>query len=75
MHARARLKRAGIPFEQTERGAHLVIRHAGRTVDFWPCIGVWIDRAHKRRRLGVRGLIQHLIPGKRHDHHSPRGAA
>lgn len=60
MRASDRLKQAGIAFERKQRGAHLIIRHAGRTLDFWPLLGQWIDRARQRRRLGVRALIKEL---------------
>lgn len=60
MHATSRLKAAGIPFAHTHDGGsrHIVIRHAGRTIDFWPESGQWYDRANKKPRVGVRGLIK-----------------
>ena len=61
MQATARLARAGIAFERTrEGGRHLVIRHAGRTFDFWPTTGQWYDRKQRRPRLGIRNLIKEL---------------
>lgn len=64
MRASERLTRAGIAFERTLKGSRLIVRHAGRTVDFWPRLGVWIDRAAQRRRLGVRALIRDLLHGR-----------
>lgn len=60
MQATARLKAAGIPFARTHDGGsrHIVIRYAGRTIDFWPETGQWYDRANKKPRVGVRGLIK-----------------
>ena len=60
MQATSRLKAAGIPFARTHEGGsrHLVIRHAGRTIDFWPETGQWYDRISKKPRVGVRELIK-----------------
>lgn len=60
MRATDRLRRAGIAFTRSEHAERLVVRHLHRTIDFWPRRGEWVDRAHRRRRLGVRALIQEL---------------
>ena len=48
--------------EHTSRnsGAHLIVMHAGLTVDFWPGTGLWIVRGSKRQGRGIRDLINHL---------------
>ncbi len=51
---------AGIAFETKNAGAHLIVRHAGRVVDFWPGTGKWIERGTGLDKRGVRPLISHL---------------
>lgn len=38
------LERAGVKYVARNLGAHLTVTHAGKTVDFWPGTGKWIDR-------------------------------
>ena len=33
-----------VQFERHNGGAHLIVRHAGMVVDFWPGTGKWIVR-------------------------------
>lgn len=54
------LARAGVAFESKNFGAHLIIEHGGRLVDFWPGTGLWIDRESRRRARGVKHLLKHL---------------
>ena len=55
------LRRAGISFKSMNAGAHLIVTHNGRTVDFWPGTGLWRTRPHDgREHRGVRNLIDHL---------------
>lgn len=55
------LAAAGIAFETKNAGAHLIVTHNGRTVDFWPGTGLWHLRPHDgRKRRGVRELIAYL---------------
>ncbi len=49
---------AGIPFERVNDGAYLVIRRAGRTIDFWPGTGVWQDRRDATEKSGVKSLVK-----------------
>lgn len=56
------LARSGISFETRNSGAHLVIKHEGKTVDFWPGTGKWADRAGASGR-GVFKLLKHLGAG------------
>ena len=60
--ASARIVReAGFVVEEFNHGAHLVVRHGGHVVDFWPSTGLWIDRDTPRdRRRGVFPLVDHL---------------
>jgi hypothetical protein len=58
----AMLKAAGIEFEEKNGGAHLVVRHNGHTVDFWPGTGKWITRGGRFtvKSRGVKKLIEHV---------------
>lgn len=53
------LKRCGVSCMSRNMGAHLIVTHAERTVDFWPGTGKWIDRAGPKGR-GVFRLLRHL---------------
>lgn len=60
LNAPKRLQQAGISFQAKNGGAHLIVRHDGHTIDFWPGTALWIERGSSRRRHGIRGLIKHL---------------
>lgn len=38
------LRKAGFAFEAKNGGAHLIVRHQNKTVDFWPGTGLWLPR-------------------------------
>lgn len=51
----------GLQFEIKNDGAHLVVRHNGLTVDFWPGTGKYIPRTPKAKHgRGVFNLIKLL---------------
>lgn len=50
----------GFKFESKNDGAHLVVKHGGRTVDYWPGPGKWIVRGSRRRGHGVFDLMRLL---------------
>lgn len=50
------LNAAGVVFTEHNNGAHLIIRHGGFTVDFWPGTGKWAVR----RGLSGRGVFNLL---------------
>ena len=55
------LRDRGIAFTAHNRGAHLVVTHAGRTADFWPGTGKWIFRGMPGYEgRGVRNLVEKL---------------
>lgn len=57
----ALLQSRGIAFETKNRGAHLIVRHAGRVVDFWPSGGRFIEReGAKAQGRGVFNLLKAL---------------
>lgn len=56
------LESAGLKFESKNGDAHLIVTGLGRTVDFWPGTGRWIDRNSKRKGFGVRNVIDALTP-------------
>lgn len=42
-------------------GAHIVVKHAGVALDFWPGTGRWIERGGKKREgRGVFGVLKAL---------------
>ena len=49
----------GIEFESKNIGAHLIVKHDGKTVDFWPGTGKWNVRDGRQGR-GVFRLLEHL---------------
>lgn len=53
------LAQYGIEFESKNIGAHLIVKHAGKIVDFWPGTGKWIVRDGKQGR-GVSRLLKLL---------------
>jgi len=55
----AMLLERGISFESCNGGAHLIVSHGGKVVDFWPGTGKWLVRGAAMRgfRYGVRPLI------------------
>jgi hypothetical protein len=51
------LQEKGIPYETSNGGVHLVIRHKGRRADFWPGTGKWIVAGGKDfERVEARGV-------------------
>jgi hypothetical protein len=54
------LERAGVHFTTKNDGVHLIVEEGGKTVDYWPSTGLFIDRADKKRRRGVFRLLKHL---------------
>jgi len=56
------LKAEGISFEEKNDGAHLIVKHNGHTVDFWPGTGKWITRGGRFmiKGRGVKKLIKHV---------------
>lgn len=57
------LAERGVAFEEKNNGAHLIVKHAGKTIDFWPGTGKWIDRAfaqHTGKGRGVHGMLRYL---------------
>jgi hypothetical protein len=54
------LAAAGLFFETKNKGAHLIVMAGGRTVDFWPGTGLWIERGKPKQRRGVNNLIAEL---------------
>lgn len=58
----AMLAAAGVAFESKNGGAHLVVTGLGKTVDFWPGTGRWIERKTNAKGFGVRKPIKALTP-------------
>lgn len=49
-----------VAFHTLNGGAHLVIEHAGKTVDFWPGTGLYAPRGTTKRGRGVFNLLRFL---------------
>ena len=54
------LRKIGINFDSHNGGVHLVVKHGGLIVDFWPSTGKFNDRRHREYRRGIKNLIKHL---------------
>ena len=54
------LRQAGIAFQSNNAGAHLVVKHCGVTVDFWPGTGLWCIRGSTAQHRGVNRLLSRL---------------
>lgn len=53
------LAKAGVSFESKNSGAHLIVTHGGKTVDFWPGTGKFIPREkNPRHGRGVFNLLK-----------------
>lgn len=46
-------------FELKNYGTHVIVKHSGKTCDFWPSTGRWIIRGGKNGR-GVFQMIKEL---------------
>lgn len=57
----ALLREKGVAFQERNSGAHLIIEHGGKAVDFWPGTGKWVDRNDRTiKRRGVFNLLKYL---------------
>ena len=54
------LAKEGIKFETKNFGAHLIVTHNNKTVDFWPGTGKFIFRDNGSYGRGVGNLIHRL---------------
>lgn len=53
------LKNAGVKFESKNEGAHLIIRHKGQVIDFWPGTERWKPQGFKRN-FGINKLLSFI---------------
>lgn len=57
------LRARGIEFDERNNGAHFVVRHNGKTIQFWPGTGLWHDTTKPGQFYegrGVRKLLARL---------------
>lgn len=54
------LRGEGIAFESKNGGAHLIVRHEGQVINFWPGTGLWVVQGHPAHHRGVFRLIKHI---------------
>lgn len=62
-NGRAILTENSVSYEEKADGSgnHLVVRHAGKAIDYWPGTGKWIDRGQKGvHRRGIRELLHYV---------------
>lgn len=69
----ALLRERGAAFESRNGGAHLIVTHEERTVDFWPGTGLYVIRDGSGRGRGVFNLLRALRVAfpKGRDRHVP----
>lgn len=57
----AMLRYLGIDFEVKNGGVHLIVKHNGKTIDFWPSTGKYIPREPKPKHgRGVFNMLKML---------------
>jgi hypothetical protein len=54
---------AGVAFTSFDHGWHLRIEHAGHVIDFMAGPGTWSLLGDRRKRYGVRTLINFIAKG------------
>lgn len=54
------LRHNGVQFEEKNDGAHLIVRHDGKTADFWPGTGKYSVRGTGAYKRGVFSLLKDL---------------
>ena len=54
------LSQKGVQYSVSNNGAHLIVKHDGVTVDFWPGTGKYIVRTGSRAQLRGRGVFSLL---------------
>ncbi len=53
----------GVSFDTKNNGAHLIVRHGGKVVDFWPGTERWRVRGQTRYAFGIDKLLKELGVG------------
>lgn len=56
--APAKLNAAGIDFQSSNGGAHIIIKHGDVVIDFWPGTDKWKLRGGLLNRNGIESLIE-----------------
>lgn len=54
------LSQADIQFDSKNGGAHLIVSHGGKVIDFWPGTGKFIPRGFGKEGRGVFNLMKVL---------------
>jgi hypothetical protein len=60
LHSAVILDENSILYDTHNGGAHLVVRHNGFIVDFWPGTGKYSFRGSQKYKRGVHNLIKDL---------------
>lgn len=53
-----------LQIESKNNGSHIVVMGKNGVADFWPSTGLWIVRGQKKRRRGVKKLIDWAKEGQ-----------
>lgn len=54
------LRKCGVAFTEHNNGYHLIVRHEGNVVDYWPSTGRWRMRGGPCKGGGIRNLLATL---------------
>jgi hypothetical protein len=54
------LKSRNVKFESKNNGAHLIVTHGAKVVDFWPATGRFISRSSNKDGRGVYKLFEYI---------------
>ena len=49
-----------VKFESKNNGAHLIVTHGTKVVDFWPATGKFISRVSPKNSRGIKNLLKYL---------------
>lgn len=54
------LKSRNVKFESKNNGAHLIVTHGTKVVDFWPATGRFISRSSNKDARGIYNLFKYI---------------
>lgn len=57
------LRTFGIGFTSHNSGAHLIVKHGEKIIDFWPGTGKWFVRGQSDGKRGVMNLVKFCQKG------------
>lgn len=54
------LRSLEIQFESKNGGVHLIVKHNGFIIDYWPSTGKFKDRKSEKYQRGIKNLVNYL---------------